>query len=332
MLLDCHVHISAMIPGHGFMSRKLLDSFAFKFMRWRFGLVGEDEQTERELEQLLVDTIDDTPMLGAAVVLAFDGVYDDAGELDLSRTHFYVTNDYVHELSLRHPKVLFGASVNPYRRDAIKELERCTKAGAVLMKWLPIVQGFDPSDPRCFEFYDALVEHQLPLLAHTGGERSLPRVNDAFADPMLLVPALKRGVTVIMAHCGTRSVPGEADFVDAFIRLAKEYPNCFGDTSALGLPTRWHAWPKILGDKTVREKLIHGSDWPIISMPPITRLPMSDAVDLMQVSNWMQRDILIKNALGLDEAYWNRAAEVLGINRRRSARNLSASTSPVAAS
>ena len=321
MILDCHVHISACTPGHGLMSRKLLDSFAFRFMRWKFGLVGEDAGTEFALEQLLARTIDDAQMLDAVVVLAFDGVCDDRGQIDLGRTHFYVTNDHVIELCRRHPKMLFGASINPYRRDAIAELERCVKHDAVLMKWLPIVQGFDPAHPRCERFYEALAHHGLPLLAHTGGEKSLPRIDDSLADPMLLVPALKRGVTVIMAHCGTRSVPGETDYVDTFMRLAKEYPNCYGDTSALCLPTRWHAWRKILGDKDVCEKLIHGSDWPIIPLPPITRLSFADSIDLMHEENWMRRDVMIKVCLGLDQAYWQRCDDVLGVTKRQAIRN-----------
>lgn len=325
MIIDCHVHISATTPSHGLMSRKLLDSFAFRFMRWKFGLVGEDAGTERALESLLAQTIDDTQMLDAAVVLAFDGVCDDRGAIDLGRTHFYVTNDYVIELCRRHPKMLFGASINPLRRDAIDELDRCVRHGAVLMKWLPIVQGFDPSDSRCEAFYEAMAHHGLPLLAHTGGERSLPRVNDSFADPMLLVPALKRGVTVIMAHCGTRSVPGETDYVDTFMRLAKQFPNCYGDTSALCLPTRWHAWSKILGDEEVREKLIQGSDWPIIPLPPMTRLSVGDSIDLLHESNWMRRDVLIKQRLGLEQSYWHRCDEVLGITKRQSLRNRPAS-------
>src|SRR4051794_34682798 len=103
MIIDCHVHISATTPGHGLMSRKLLDSFAFRFMRWKFGLVGEDAGTEGALESLLTETIDGAQMLDAVVVLAFDGVCDDRGEVDLTRTHFYVTNDYVIELCRRHP-------------------------------------------------------------------------------------------------------------------------------------------------------------------------------------------------------------------------------------
>ena len=61
-------------------------------------------------------------------------------------------------------KMLFGASVHPYRKDAVAELERCVAAGAVLLKWLPITQGFNPADPRCFPFYEALAHHKLPLL------------------------------------------------------------------------------------------------------------------------------------------------------------------------
>ncbi|CAN5708248.1 amidohydrolase family protein [soil metagenome] len=325
MIIDCHVHISATTPAHGLMSRKLLDSFAFRFMQWKFGLAGEDAGAEQALEALLARTIDDAAMLDAAVVLAFDGVCDDRGEIDLGRTHFYVTNQYVIELSQRHPKMLFGASINPYRRDAIAELERCVKNGAVLMKWLPIVQGFNPADKRCEQFYEALADYRLPLLAHTGGEKSLPRVDDSLADPILLLPALKRGVTVIMAHCGTRSVPGEIDYVDTFVDLAKRFPNCYGDTSALCLPTRWHAWPKILRDSEVREKLIHGSDWPIIPLPPITRLGVASSIELMHEENWMRRDVLIKQRLGLDQSYWQRCDEVLGITRREAIRNRPAS-------
>src|SRR5438874_13119055 len=111
--------------------------------------------------------------------------------MNLEKTHLYVTNDYVIELAKRHRKMLFGASVHPYRKDAIAELERCVKAGAVLLKWLPIVQNFDPSDARCIPFYEALAHYKLPLLSHTGGEKSLPNLNTAVADPRLLEPALK---------------------------------------------------------------------------------------------------------------------------------------------
>jgi predicted TIM-barrel fold metal-dependent hydrolase len=315
MVIDCHVHVSACTPGHGSMSDRLLNSIPFRFMRWKFGIQGNDERAERALEARLVRTLDETPEIDAGVVLAFDAVHDVDGRPDWANTHLYVTNDYAIELARRHRKVLFGASVHPYRKDATAELERCVAAGAVLLKWLPVTQNIDPADARCFEFYEALANHKLPLLSHTGGEKSLPQLNDAVEDPMLLEPALRRGVTVIAAHCGTRSVPFGRDYVPQFMHLARTYENCYGDTSALNLPARWHAYDMVLRDKVVREKLIHGSDWPILSIPSPRQVGWGGFFETMSERNWVRRDVRIKQELGFDRAYWERAARVLRMDR-----------------
>jgi predicted TIM-barrel fold metal-dependent hydrolase len=313
MNIDCHVHICAFTPGHGHMSDRLIHSIPFRFMRWRLGLTADRTTgNEEKLAALLKRLIDESD-LDAAVVLAFDGVHDRAGTFDTANTHLYVTNDYVIKLAATHPKMLIGGSVHPYRTDALAELEKCVRAGAVLLKWLPIVQNFNPADKKCLPFYEALAHYKLPLLCHTGGEKSLPNLDTAVADPMLLKPALDMGVTVIMAHCGTRSAPGEVDYVPTFIRLAREYEHCYGDTAALNLPTRWYAYPQILGDPVVRTKLIHGSDWPILPLPNPMEHPLRRAWGLMHERNWIQRDILIKRDLGFDAGYWDRAARLLDV-------------------
>src|SRR5215204_1330266 len=194
MIIDCHVHISACTPKCGIMSPRLMNSPPFRFMQWKFGLRGATAETEIKLRALLAQTLEQTPELDAAVILAFDGVYTKEGVFDEANTHLYVTNDYVVELAAKHPKILFGASVHPYRKDAVAELERCVVAGAVLLKWLPIVQNFNPADDRCIPFYEALAHHKLTLLSHTGGEKSLPTLDGSVASPWLLEPALKRGV------------------------------------------------------------------------------------------------------------------------------------------
>ena len=315
MLIDCHVHIAACTPGHGLMSERLLKSLAFRFMQWHFGLRGASLETEQRLEEVLVRTLDEVPDLDAAVVLAFDAPHTRDGVLDRPNTHFYVTNDYVIGLAKKYRKMLFGASVHPYRSDAVHEIERCVRAGAVLMKWLPIVQNFNPADDKCIPFYEALAHHNLPLLCHTGGEQSLPTLDKSVADPALLKPALDRGVSVIMAHCGTRSSPFEKSYLDPFARLARDYENCFGDTSALNLPARWPAYD-LLNDRVVRNKLIHGSDWPIIPLPPIFRLGIAESSHLMHDRNWLRRDIAIKRELGFDQAYWQRAAKLLRVEQK----------------
>jgi predicted TIM-barrel fold metal-dependent hydrolase len=330
MIIDLHVHVSALTPGHGSMSDRLLKSVPFRFMRRRLGVQGNDAATERAIAELLARTIEGTEKLDAAVILAFDAVHDKEGRFDEENTHLYITNDYVIELCRGNPKMLLGASVHPYRTDAVAELERCVKAGAVLMKWLPIVQGMNPADERCIPFYEALAHHRLPLLCHTGGERSLPNIDFSLADPLLLEPAIKRGVTVIAAHCGTRSAPGETDFLPQFVRMVHEHEHFYGDTAALNLPTRSYAYSVILKDPVVRGKLVHGSDWPIISIPPATQLGLLSATKLLLGErNWMRRDVLIKEQLGCDDAYWRRAAEVLRVGPRRAPDSAENESSPL---
>jgi predicted TIM-barrel fold metal-dependent hydrolase len=314
MIIDCHVHAIAATPGHGGVSDYLLRRWNIRLLRWLMGVRGRDAHTlETQAEARLLETINATSGLDAVVVLALDAVYDRDGNRDEANTHFYVANDYVAELASRNPKILFGASVHPYRKDAVAELERCVGRGAVLLKWLPVVQNFNPADERCFPFYEALAHHRLPLLCHTGGERMLPNLNTEVEDPMLLVPALERGVTVIAAHCGTRDRSTHRDYTPAFLRLTHEYERLYGDTAALNLPTRSYAYDKLLSDPVVRAKLVHGSDWPVPSIPP-RRIGLWNATQmLLREGNWLQRDVEIKRRLGLDDAYWHRAATVLGL-------------------
>ena len=313
MILDCHVHVSAFDPKHGSMSKSLLGSIPFKFMRWRFDLEGSDSETERQIEKLLVETINGATELDGAVVLAFDAVYDRDGKINLNGTHLYVTNDYVIELAVRHPKIHFAASIHPYRKDAVAELERCIAAGAKMVKWLPITQNFNPADALCVPFYEALAHHNIPLLSHTGWEHALPSLDRAVADPMLLTEALRRGVRVIAAHCGTRMFPWEIDYLPNWVRMAREFEYFYGDTAALNVPSRWYAYDTILSDPVLKSKLVHGSDWPIISVPPPLKLGVVESLDLMAESNWMKRDVLIKQCLGFDQDYWHRAATLLRI-------------------
>src|SRR5687768_750781 len=121
MVIDVHVHTSACTQGHGSMSQHLQNTLPFRFMRWRLGIRGYDADAECALAKKLIDTLDATEKLDAAAVLAFDAVHDGEGRMDEANTHLYVTNDYVAKLAKQHRKVLFGASVHPYRKDAVAE-------------------------------------------------------------------------------------------------------------------------------------------------------------------------------------------------------------------
>lgn len=299
------------------MSPQLLDSIPFTFMRWHFGLQGSDRSTERQVENLLVQSVEQTSELDGVVVLALDAVHDVDGRADLANTHLYVSNDYVIELAARHRKLLFGASVHPYRTDAVAELQRCADAGAVLIKWLPITQNFNPADARCIPFYEALAHLGIPLLSHTGSEHALPNLDKTVADPMLLQEAARRGVKIIAAHCGSRLFPWEIDYLPNWARLAREFEHFFGDTAALNVPGRWYALEKILRDPVLSTKLVHGSDWPILPLPPPHQIGWEASWKLISEPNWLRRDVLIKRKLGLDQDYWQRTATLLKIPARK---------------
>jgi hypothetical protein len=64
------------------------------------------------------------------------------------------------------------------------------------------------------------------------------------------------------------------------------------------------------------KKVIHGSDWPIIPVPPVFRLGLAATAEMLQEPNWLRRDIQIKQRLGFDEEYWNRAAKILRLPRK----------------
>ena len=71
----------------------------------------------------------------------------------------------------------------------------------------------------------------------------------------------------------------------------------------------------VLRDRVVRDKLVHGSDWPIIAVPPVMDVGWRETFALMGERNWMRRDVLIKKKLDFDEAYWRRASKILRLPR-----------------
>src|SRR5690606_34113847 len=82
-------------------------------------------------------------------------------------------------------------------------------------------------------FLERMAEAGLPLLAHTGSERTMPVVDAALASPRMLTRPLEIGVTCIAAHCGTGMMLLDPDYLDVFADMAARFPNLYGDNSAL---------------------------------------------------------------------------------------------------
>src|SRR5437867_3615111 len=175
--IDCHVHLAAFHDGENgcYISLRMLKSPLFRLLAWKHGLSPADvrRSNQKYVDDLLTE-LRASQHVGKAVLLGMDGCYDANGALDEVRTEFLIGNDYVLKVTREYPhEFLPGVSINPQRRDAIEELERCAEAGAVLVKVLPNAQGFDPADRRYVPFYRKLAQFKIPLLSHVGYEFSL---------------------------------------------------------------------------------------------------------------------------------------------------------------
>jgi len=218
-----------------------------------------------DLDRLYVERLLDLvrgSSLGAVVILAQDDVRDEQGGAMEGVGSFYVPNDYVLNLSREHPELLPAISIHPARPDALEELECCLAAGAVMMKCLPNCQNINCSDRRFTKFWERMAEAQLPLLAHTGGEHTLPVVQPEFADPRVLTRPLECGVTVIAAHSGTKSGLFDPEYFHVFAGMTQRFPNLYGDTSAFNVPLRGRHTPECLREP-LASRMVHGSDYPV---------------------------------------------------------------------
>jgi predicted TIM-barrel fold metal-dependent hydrolase len=233
-----------------------------------------------------------------------DGVAAKHGELDEHQTEMYIPNEFVASEVRRYPNLLFGASINPFRRDAVRRLEEVVADGAVLLKWLPPIQHIDPASRGLIPFYLRMKELGLPLLSHTGSEHSFTRARNEFGDPERLRLPLSLGVTVIAAHAaGSGRNGGEANFARLF-RL-REYPTFYADISALTQLNRPGQLRRLLHCRELHGRLLYGTDMPLVNTHLVSpfafprRLSILQMFGITRIRNPWDRDLALKESLGL---------------------------------
>ena len=308
--LDVHCHL-ACLPREGsecFLSKRLRRSYKFKIYL-RFLGVSEAELRERG-DGLIADRVSaevaGSRTVQKAVVLALDGAVKN-GVLDKEATEMVVPDELVAEQVARHSNLLFGASVNPYRKDALERLRWAKEHGAVLVKWLPAVMNIDPADPALEGFYKQLIAYRLPLLVHTGSERTFTSSRDDLSDPARLELPLRLGVTVIAAHLASTGRLNGERYYDRLLPLFKKYPRLFGDISATTQINRIGFLHKALREPALRGRLIYGTDWPLQFFPLVSpryhigAISWKRASEIAKIDNAWDRDVALKKALGTPE-------------------------------
>lgn len=318
--LDAHAHIPCVGAGDSgcYVHPDLADSFRFDFYLRGFGITREE--LERHGDELvarrLSRTVSASRYVRSAVILALDGVVRD-DTIDRSATRVYIPNEFAARMADGYANLEFGASVHPDRSDWRERLVDADRNGAVLVKWFPAVMDIDPSDRRHVEYYRTLVELDLPLLVHVGHERALGDVDNALGDPAKLALPLNEGVTVIAAHIGTGGeYQGQAS-QERLLSMFPDYPNLYADISGLTRINKIGHLVEALDAPGAAERLLYGSDWPFQFFPlvsPFFHWPdvdLSTAKTIQNMDNRLDRDVVLKRALGVPPAVFERSGRLL---------------------
>src|SRR5258708_7231025 len=114
-MIDVHVHLAALPTATNGcrVSPRMVKGLLGRFIAWKLGLPIEDpEATNRIYLEKLAAELGESKRVQKAVLLAIDGVYDESGRLDETRTHFLIANDCVLEAARNDPRFLPGVSIN----------------------------------------------------------------------------------------------------------------------------------------------------------------------------------------------------------------------------
>ncbi len=320
-IVDMHCHIAGIGAGNSgcFVSPRLRDSWRFNIYLRAYGVSkselekrGDDLVAER-ISQLLSQS----KYVSKAILLALDGVVNTDGMLDLNRTEVYVPNEFVAKAVAKHSNLIFGASVNPYRENALERLDWAKKHGAVLVKWIPSIMAIDPSDLRVGPFYRKLVELNLPLLTHAGKERSFSSSVDELGDPERLRLPLSMGVKVIVAHiASTGKYHGERSS-DRLARLMLQFPNLYSDISSLTQINRHFYLKEALTRPEFESRLLYGSDFPLVNTALVSpwyyflTLSLKQILIISKTKNPWDADVLLKHYLGTPTEIFVKSGQML---------------------
>ena len=312
--IDFHVHLFGLGEGGTgcFLSPQQRRHPNFVFFKALLGL-EENGHSDGDYVGIVLRQLEGSS-LDRVVLLAQDGRYDANGVLDREATQFYVPNEWLLRVCARRPDRLIPCvSINPQRRDALDELEKCAAAGARVVKIHPPIQAVDPGERRFAPFYRRCAERRVLVLVHTGAEHAAAIVGTQHCSPARLATALEEGCVAIAAHSGMANFFDPEDFFADLLHMVRRYPRFYCETAVLGAAARFRALPRLLAEPEIVARLLHASDFPFPSNA-LTRelvLPPKTLLALLSEKNLLERDFRLKLALGVPPEAFTRAAELL---------------------
>ncbi len=310
-----------------------------RLARWRFPLFARllglapahpGEEFDRRAEALYAEQLHASGPIERHVLLAFDAYHAPDGTIPPLAARrrdrgsdMYTSNTLVRQLCEKHPeRFLFGASVHPYRADAVDCVTAVFEAGACLLKWLPVQQGIGADDPRTIAVLRRCAALGLPVLVHYNAEMSLPSNDSSLMElaPFLATLRTLRAADemppVILAHVATPTPPcgKRVIFEQACAALLDEFADAplYADVSALTVFGKIGYLREIAARRELHAKLVFGTDFPV----PVDRLRVRrdlgrEAREILAEPSIPQRAARIMRHVGYPEAVFRQAAELL---------------------
>ncbi|WP_265946222.1 amidohydrolase family protein [Dechloromonas sp. A34] len=286
---DCHVHVAGLGDGgSGIVVGPQLSSalhplhYAQRLFYMNAGCAHDAPgKVDAAYAARLLNLCDAMPAGFKVMLFAFEQFHDETGRAHTERTAFYVPDAWAAKLARDFPERFeWVASIHPYRRDALHALQAAIANDVRAVKWLPAAMGMDPASRRCDAFYRTLAASGVPLIVHCGEEQAVKGGDaQAWGNPLRLRRALDAGVKVVVAHCASLGEDSDDDgrsrpSFDLFLKLCAE-PRAkgllYGDISAITQRNRKPALIRTLLERNdLHERLLHGSDYPLPGILPLT--------------------------------------------------------------
>lgn len=317
-IVDMHCHVAGLGYGNSgcFISPAMRKNIRFRYYLRAFGIHECElkQHGDRYLIKKLSEELAQSKQVHKAVLLAMDGVVT-CGELDRDKTEIYIPDEYLAQEASMFGQ-FWGASINPLRKDALERLQWAKDKGAVLVKWLPGVMGFDPNDAQCDAFYAKLVELNMPLLVHVGPESSFTRIYPEYLQPHIIDRAIVLKVKIIVAHVGlggkyTDCRTGEVKDYMNEVLSRMQHENVYADISALTLVNHTQ-YIKRVRNAPIQHKLLYGTDFPLVKISLISsifygigKVPLWQLLQIHKLKNAWDRDVAIKKAWGFPDAIFS---------------------------
>ena len=142
--------------------------------------------------------------------------------------------------------------------ENVAHLTEMAERGAKGIKLHPVVQRFEPGDPRMHPIYEACREMGLTVLSHTGSAKG----GETYADPNGFASVLTDfpGLTLVLAHLGGGRWRQTADLAAAFPDLSFDLCEIIAWTDAPEAPSR-HDLAKLIR-RIGADRVMLGTDFP----------------------------------------------------------------------